>query len=209
MAIPYPTKMNGAKLNIHTRVKRRISGPGIFCCAAMALRLLAQNKQNKANEVRSASLSPLSSINSMMEYFAFRMLVWMARSAFEMDSSDAPLGIEIDSYKYKGDDEVEDEDANVLDNIRRADVPLLHLLSCERDSLFITLGGGLFFLVVRGNGGVGVGVGVGVERPRDVGIKAINDATTRACLMILFSQLYYRSIEINRGCVGSLTPLAS
>jgi len=128
VAIPYPTKMSGANVNRNTRVNRRISGPGIFCCAKMALRLLPQNKQNKANEIRSASLSPLSSISSMTEYLAFRMLVWMARSASEMDSSDAPLGIETDSYKAAlGLDE------NVSDRTFLADVPLLHLLSRERD----------------------------------------------------------------------------
>jgi hypothetical protein len=38
-------------------------------------------------------LSPLSSISCIIEYLELRMLVWMARSASEMESSDAPLGI--------------------------------------------------------------------------------------------------------------------
>lgn len=74
-------------------MNRRISGPGIFCCATRAEIEVDAKSEKRKRLARSASLSPLSSISCIMEYLELRMLVWMARSASEMESSDAPLGI--------------------------------------------------------------------------------------------------------------------
>ena len=92
MAIPNPTKTSGEALKSQTAINLTISGPGNDCWATVAEKILPINTHKSILAARSISLSPFSSIRSIMEYFELRIFVAIANSASDIERDDAFLG---------------------------------------------------------------------------------------------------------------------